>query len=144
MLFILHFEHVEGRQTMQQSFVDISNVLFCLIRSAWVTNNQSIAINSNNLGFHFLPEKWLSLGHLLRKKNRKSWKHVFYTNWTILSRKKFFFDFFRKKIFSGSFSKFYKISHIFRTVPQNWLIFSGMIALDCAFQNIIPVFHLYF
>ena len=140
MLFILHFDNVEGRQTRQQLFVDISNVLFCLIRSAWVTNNQSIAMNSWKLRFHFSLEKWLSLGHLLRKKNPKSWKHVFYTNWTILSRKKNFFEKSRKKIFFGSFSKFHKIRHISWTAPQNLLIFSGMIALDSAFQNIIPVF----
>ena len=108
MLFILHFDNVEGRQTRQQLFVDISNVLFCLIRSAWVTNNQSIAINSWKLRFHFSLEKWLSLGHLLRKKNPKSWKHVFYTNWTILSRKKIFSEKVEKKFFldhSVSFTK---------------------------------------
>ena len=120
--------------------IAISNVIFCIFESTWVTNDDKVAIKSQNLKFHFWVEKWLSLGHLLRKKNRKSWKHVFYTNWTILSRKKFFFDFFRKKIFFGSFSKFHKIRHISWTAPQNLLIFSGMIALDSAFQNIIPVF----
>ena len=48
-----------------------------------------------------MVEKWLSLGHLLRKNFRKSWKHVFYTNWTILSKKQ---KFLQKKIF-GSFKK---------------------------------------
>ena len=53
---------------------------------------KKIATHGQNLRFHFLVEKWPSLGELLRKKNRKSWKHVFYTNWTILSRKKKFFE----------------------------------------------------
>ena len=35
----------------------------------------------------YTPDHKSSLGELLRKKNQKSWKHVFYTNWTILSRK---------------------------------------------------------
>ena len=118
----------------------IPNVSFSIFESTWVTNDETMAMKRQNLKFHFLVEKWLSLGHLLRKKNRKSWKHVFYTNWTILSRKKFFFEKSRKKIFFGSFSKFHKIRHISWTAPQNLLIFSGMIALDSAFQNIIPVF----
>ena len=82
--------------------------------------------NGQNLKFHFLVEKWLSLGHLLRKKNRKSWKHVFYTNWTILSRKKnfskkifwmiqkkFFFEKSRKKIFFDSESSNSCKKHVF-------------------------------
>ena len=100
--------------------------------------------NGQNLKFHFLVEKWLSLGHLLRKKNRKSWKHVFYTNWTILSRKKKFSKKVEKKIFFGSFSKFHKIGHISWTTKAFRLIFSGMIVLDSAFQNIKTVFKMTF
>ena len=84
----------------------------------------------------FWSKKWQSLGKFLRKKNRKSWKHVFYTNWTILSRKKFFFE----KIFlNDPKSQKSPIYKIFWTALTNVLIFSGMIALDSAFQHIIPV-----
>ena len=83
-----------------------------------------------------MVEKWLSLGEFLRKKNRKSWKHVFYTNWTILSRKK---KFFRKFFLDHSKSRKSPIFNIFWTAPQNLLIFSGMMALDSYFQHIIPV-----
>ena len=49
---------------------------------------------SQNLKVQFLVEKWLSLEHLLRKNFSKSWKHVFYTNWSILSifEKNFFWS----------------------------------------------------
>ena len=83
-----------------------------------------------------MVEKWLSLGEFLRKKNRKSWKHVFYTNWTILSRKKFFFE---KNFLNDPKSQKSPIYKIFWTALTNLLIFSGMIALDSAFQHIIPV-----
>ena len=83
-----------------------------------------------------MVEKWLSLGEFLRKKNRKSWKHVFYTNWTILSRKKIFFE---KKFLNDPKSQKSPIYKIFWTALTNVLIFSGMIALDSAFQHIIPV-----
>ena len=83
-----------------------------------------------------MVEKWPSLGELLRKKYRKSWKHVFYTNWTILSRKKIFFE---KKFLNDPKSQKSPIYKIFWTALTNLLIFSGMIALDSAFQHIIPV-----
>ena len=89
-----------------------------------------------NLTFDFLVDKWPSLGDLLRRKNRKSWKHVFYTNWTILSRKKIFFE---KKFLNDPKSQKSPIYKIFWTALTNLLIFSGMIALDSAFQHIIPV-----
>ena len=57
--------------------------------------------------------------------------------------KKIFLKKVEKKIFFGSFSKFHKIRHISWTEPQNLLIFSGMIALDSAFKEIIPSSHLY-
>ena len=62
----------------------------CIIKSTWVINYAKIVKHGQNLRFHFLVKKWQSLGELLRKKNRKSWKHVFYTNWTILSKKQKF------------------------------------------------------
>ena len=83
-----------------------------------------------------MVEKRLSLGELLRKKNRKSWKHVFYTNWTIRSRKK---NFFEKNFLNDPKSRKSPIFNIFWTALRNLLIFSGMIALDSAFQHIIPV-----
>ena len=101
-----------------------------------MTNYAKIANHGQNLRFHFLVKKWLSLGELLRKKNRKSWKHVFYTNWTILSRKKIFFE---KKFLNDPKSQKSPIYKIFWTALTNVLIFSGMIALDSAFQHIIPV-----
>ena len=92
--------------------------------------------NGQKPKFQFLVEKWLSLGDLLRKNCRKSWKHVFYTNWTILSRKKIFFE---KKFLNDPKSQKSPIYKIFWTALTNVLIFSGMIALDSAFQHIIPV-----
>ena len=82
--------HIDGRQNVQQLFNAIWNIWKCIIKSTWVIKYAKIAKHGQNLRFHFLVEKWLSLGEFLRKKNRKSWKHVFYTNWTILSRKKKF------------------------------------------------------
>ena len=49
-----------------------------------------------------------------------------------------------KKIFFGSFSKFHKIGHISWTTKAFRLIFSGMIVLDSAFQNIKTVFKMTF
>ena len=75
---------------MQILFIAIPNVSFCIFESTWVTNDENIAMKGQNLKFHFLVEKWQSLGELLRKKIENRKKHVFYTNWTILSRKKIF------------------------------------------------------
>ena len=86
------FSHIDYRQNGQQLLNAIWNIWICIIKSTWVTNYAKIANHGQNLRFNFLVKKWLSLGELLRKKNRKSWKHVFYTNWTILSRKKIFFE----------------------------------------------------
>ena len=67
-----------------------------LVQSKYAIWSRSDAQNLNKksqkLKVQFLVEKWLSLEHLLRKKFSKSWKHVFYTNWSILS-------IFEKKIF---------------------------------------------
>ena len=128
--------HIDGRQNVQQLFNAIWNIWKCIIKSTWVINYAKIAKHGQNLRFHFLVEKWLSLGEFLRKKNRKSWKHVFYTNWTILSRKK---NFFEKKFLNDPKSQKSPIYKIFWTALTNVLIFSGMIALDSAFQHIIPV-----
>ena len=130
------FYHIDDRQNGQQLLNAIWNIWIRIIKSIWMTNYAKIANHGQNLKFHFLVKKWLSLGEFLRKKNRKSWKHVFYTNWTILSRKK---NFFEKKILNDPKSRKSAINKIFWTASQNLLIFSGMIALDSAFQHIIPV-----
>ena len=93
------FSHIDGRQKVQKLFNAIWNIWVCIIKSNWVTCYDEIAKHGHHLRSHFLVEKWLSLGHLLRKKNRKSWKHVFYTNWTILSKKQ---KFLQKKILDHS------------------------------------------
>jgi len=130
--------HIDGRQNVQQLFNAIWNIWKCIIKSTWVINYAKIAKHGQNLRFHFLVEKWLSLGEFLRKKNPKSWKHVFYTNWTILSRKKFFF----KKIFLDH-SKFSKNrgGHISWTAKALWLIFSGYVVLKYVFRYPKNHFH---
>ena len=84
------FYHIDDRQNGQQLLNAIWNIWIRIIKSIWMTNYAKIANHGQNLKFHFLVKKWLSLGEFLRKKNRKSWKHVFYTNWTILSKKQKF------------------------------------------------------
>ena len=60
-----------------------------LVYSKYAIWNRSDAPNLNKksqkLKVQFLVEKWLSLEHLLRKIFSKSQKHVFYTNWSVLS-----------------------------------------------------------
>ena len=65
----------------------LSTFKICNTRSYQAIKPKKMA---KNLNFKFLVKKWQSLGELLSKNCRKSWKHVFYTNWTILSRKIFF------------------------------------------------------
>ena len=60
----------------------------------------------------------------------------FYTNWTILTRKKIFFE---KFFLDHSKSRKSAIFNIFWATITNLLIFSGMIGLTNAFQHIIPV-----
>ena len=131
------FSQIDDCQNMQQLFNVVSSILICITKSTLVTSYEKIARHGQNLRFHFLVQKWLSLGELLRKKNRKSWKHVFHTNWMILSRKKIFFE----KFFLDH-SKFSKnrICIISWTKSPFELIFSGMIALDNGFQNINSLF----
>ena len=65
---------------MQQLFDAISSVLYCIIKSTWVTSNSTIAKDGQKLKVHFLVEKWLCLGDYLGKKSKawKSFKHVIF------------------------------------------------------------------
>ena len=89
---LAYWQPAKLAKTVLMSFNVVTSILICITKTTWVTSYEKIAKHGQNLRFHFLVEKWLSLGELLRKKNRKSWKHVFYTNWTILSWKKNFFE----------------------------------------------------
>ena len=99
------FLHIDGSQNVQQLFNAIGDIKIRIIKSTWVTNYPKIAKHGQNLRFHFLVEKWLCLGELLTKKNRKSWKHVFLHELNDSESKK---KFFRKNFFEWSKKKFSK------------------------------------
>ena len=66
------FSHIDGPQNARQLFNVIRNIRKCIVESTWVTKYAKLAKRGQNLRFHFLVEKWQSLGEFLRKKNRKS------------------------------------------------------------------------
>ena len=59
------FYHIDDRQNGQQLLNAIWNIWIRIIKSIWMTNYAKIANHGQNLKFHFLVKKWLSLGELL-------------------------------------------------------------------------------